>query len=389
MNKVIFFAFALSLMLTTNALADVKIKLLAKKKWTLVESENFKIITDISAKKARLTTEQLEKYRAFCAFFLNAKPQQSTGTKSTGTKSTGTKSTGTKNSDTKMILFMTDARRTWKGLGLPEEFVSIQLNRPGMPTRMFVDIKGFFGNSFRVANSGRSVVFNAIAQDSLNSAGIDERYPLWFRVGFAYYLATYTETSNRIVLGSLEAYTNRISAILNSGGGVTSFNSESLFARTTFNQKTSTGNSRQWLRQANRNYMHSFFTVHYLYADNTRREQLIDYLRAVISGQSQEQVFVTAFSMDYTELDKDLRQYVSGSSLSARAMDRQKVEALMALPVDESYKVSRIDDSEFFKYFAQAIIELDESTIPNQDKQSFLDAYKERYKPSTTEIELL
>ncbi|MFT6100901.1 MAG: hypothetical protein ACJAYF_003462, partial [Arenicella sp.] len=91
-------------MLTTNALADVKIKLLAKKKWTLVESENFKIITDISAKKARLTTEQLEKYRAFCAFFLNAKPQQSTGTKSTGTKSTGTKSTGTKNSDTKMIL---------------------------------------------------------------------------------------------------------------------------------------------------------------------------------------------------------------------------------------------------------------------------------------------
>jgi hypothetical protein len=135
--------------------------------------------------------------------------------------------------------------------------------------------------------------------------------------------------------------------------------------------------------------MHSFFTVHYLYADNTRREQLIDYLRAVISGQSQEQVFVTAFSMDYTELDKDLRQYVSGSSLSARAMDRQKVEALMALPVDESYKVSRIDDSEFFKYFAQAIIELDESTIPNQDKQSFLDAYKERYKPSTTEIEPL
>lgn len=374
MNKVKIFAFALSLMLTTNALADVKIKLLAKKKWTLVESENFKIITDISTKKARLTTEQLEKYRAFCAFFLNAKPQQSTGTKS---------------SDTKMILFMTDARRTWKGLGLPDEYVSVQLNRPGMPTRMFVDIKGFFGNSFRVANSGRSVVFNAIAQDSLNSAGIDERYPLWFRVGFAYYLATYTESSNRIVLGSLEAYTNRIRSILNSGGGVTSFDSESLFARTTFNQKASTGNSQQWLRQANRNYMHSFFTVHYLYADNTRREQLIDYLGAVISGQSQEQAFVAAFSMGYEELDKDLRQYVSGSSLFASAMDRQKVEALMALPVDESYKVSRIDDSEFFKYFAQAIIELDESTIPNQDKQSFLDAYKERYKPSTTEVEPL
>jgi hypothetical protein len=360
MNKGVFVALVLSFMVMSNALADVKIKLLAKKKWTVVESENFKVVTDISARKARLATEQLEKYRAFCAFFLNTKSQQS--------------------ADSKMTLFVTDSRRTWKGMGLPEEFVSIQLNRPGMPKRIFVDIKGFFGNSFRVANSGRSVVLNAIAQDSLTSAGVDERYPLWFRVGFAYYLATYTESSTSIVLGSVEAYSNRISAILNSGGGVTSFDSEALFARTTFSQKAVTGNNRKWLRQANRNYMHSFFTVHYLYADNARRQQLIDYLRAMASGQGQDQAFVASFYMDYSEFDNKLRQYVSGSNLFARAMDRQKVEKLIILPVDESYNVSRIDDSEFFKHFAQGIIELNESVISSQDKTSFLEAYKERYK---------
>jgi len=58
----------------SNALADVKSKLLAKKKWTVVESENFKIITNISVEKARVATEQLEKYRTFCVFFLNTKP---------------------------------------------------------------------------------------------------------------------------------------------------------------------------------------------------------------------------------------------------------------------------------------------------------------------------
>ena len=181
---------------------------------------------------------------------------------------------------------MTEPRRIWKGMGLAGEFVSVQLNRPGMPTRMFADIKGFFGYSFRVANSGRSVVLNAITQNSLNSAGIDEGYLHWFRVGFAYYLVTYTESSDRIVLGNVGAYRNRISAILNSGGGVTGFDSEALFARKTFNQKAVTGNNRKWVRQANRNYMYSFFTVRYLYADNTRRQRLIGYLRAVTLGQS-------------------------------------------------------------------------------------------------------
>lgn len=298
-----------------------------------------------------MVAEQIEKYRAFCAFFLNTKPRQSV--------------------NAKMTLFITDTRRTWKAMGLAGDLVSVQLNRTGMPARIFVDIKGFFGNSFRVANSGRSVVLNSIAQESLTSAGINEDYPLWFRVGFAYYLATYTESSNRIVLGSVAAYSSRIRAILNSGGGVTSFDSQALFARTTMNQRSVTGADRKWVRKVNQIYMYSFFTVHYLYAESARRQQLVDYLRAVTSGQTQDQAFAAAFSMDYAEFDKNLRQYVSGSSLSAQAMDRQKVEELMALPADESYKVSRIDDSEFFKQFAQSVIELPDSAISNQDKQSF------------------
>ncbi|MGK0374724.1 MAG: hypothetical protein ACJA2E_001196 [Arenicella sp.] len=362
MKKLISIALVLSLLMASSAFAKVKIKSLAKKKWTVVESQNFKVITDVSARKARLTVEQLEEYRAFCSFFLNIKANDD---------------------DAKLLLYVTDSRRTWKAMGLNDLYVSVHVKRPANSPQMFVDVKGFFGNNFKVANSGRSVVLNAVAQQLFTSAGLDQSYPLWFRTGFAYYLATYTESSDQIVLGSVEAYRYRYSTLFNQGGGLKSFNSKALLARKKLGQKAVRSSKAKSLRLANQEYMQSFFTVHYLYADNSRRKQMVDYLRAVVTGKSQDQAFSDAFSMSYEEFDKQLRRYVSGRSLSARAMDRKQIRESLIIPAAESYSVRSIDDTEFFKLFAQAIIELQEETISNQDKQSFINEYKERYKPET------
>lgn len=356
MIKVIVIAFALSILVAENASAEIKTKSLSKKKWTLVESNNFKIITDISAKKAQLTAQQLEKYRAFCEFFLGFKP-----------KDTGAK----------LVLYMTDSRRTWKAMGLSNELASVYVSRSGAPTRMFVDINGFFGNSFRKSNPGRAVVLNAVTSEIFRGAGIGAEYPLWFRTGFAYYISTYTESSNRIVLGSLEAYQNRYFSILNSAGDVSGFNTLALFARKVVSKKLAGTSTEQWLRQTNRYYMESFLTIHYLYADNERREQMVKYLNAVISGQAPDQAFRSAFTMSYTEFDKQMKRYAAGSKLLARSMDREKIQALLSLP--ESYAVSSIDTAEFFKYFAQGILEIGESSISSEDKQSFLKMYNETY----------
>jgi hypothetical protein len=368
MKRAITVALLLSLLMASSAFAKVKIKSLAKKKWTVVESENFKIVTDVSVKKARLTAQQLEEYRAFCSFFLNIKA---------------------KNNDLKLILFMTDSRRTWRAMGLNDQYVSVQVHRAGTATRMFVDIKGFFGNNFKVANSGRAVVLNSVAQQLLSSAGLDQSYPHWFRSGYAYYLATYAKSSDQIVLGSVEAYRDRYSALFNQAGGLKSFDSKEIFSRKNFIQKAPGSNKNRYLRQVNRNYMESFFTVHYLYADSGRRQQMVNYLLAVVAGQSEDQAFTDAFSMSYKEFDKELRKYISGSNLSAIALDREKVRESMIIPTADSYSVSSIDDAEFFRQFAQAVIEMGEDFIPSKDKQSFLSDYKERYKPVTTDAPAL
>ena len=134
---------------------------------------------------------------------------------------------------------------------------------------------------------------------------------------------------------------------------------------------------KAFLRNANRYYMQSFLTIHYLYGDDHRRLQLIDYLKATVSGHSQDEAFEYAFSQSYKEFDKELKRYVSGKSLYARAMDKGKVMEYLTLP--EPYLVSSIDDADFFKHFSRGIIELGETSISNSDKQSFIKEYNQRY----------
>lgn len=356
MKKVILLAFALLFLVTANASAEVKIKSLAKKKWTLVESDNFRVITDLSPKKARLTTEQLEKFRAFAALWLNKKVDQNVS---------------------KMVLFITDRSSTWASMGLNKDWVSLYASRTGVDTQMFVNVKGFFGRSFRNANSGRAVVLNTVAQELFNNVGIGAEYPKWFKTGFAYYLATYTEPGKKIMLGSLEAYNNRLYSLMNQAGGVIRFDSEELFSRKKSIQLGPDKSRNQWLRESNRFYMQSFLMIHYLYSDNKLRGQMFDYLRVVVSGVSAADAMEQAFSKSFDELDKDLRKYAAGSRLSARVMLKTQVEELMTLP--SSYEVSRIDDAQFFEFFAKAVLELGETGLSNQDKQSFLKAYQQRY----------
>lgn len=366
MKKIFLFAFVLLFLVTTNASAEVKIKSLAKKKWTLVESDNFRIITDLPSKKARLTAEQLEKFRAFATLWLNKKADENTS---------------------KMVLFMTDRSSTWASMGLNKDWVSLYASRTDIGTQMFVNVKGFFGRSFRKANSGRTVVLNTVTQDLFRNVGIGAAYPDWFKTGFAYYLATYTEPDEKIMLGSIEAYSGRIHSLMNQAGGIIRFDSEALFSRKKNIQRGAGQSRSQWLREANRFYMQSFFTIHYLYSDNKLRGQMFDYLNAVVSGATEADAMALVFSKSFKEFDRELRKYASGSRLSVRVMPKTEVEKLMALP--SSYEVSRISEMQFFEYFAKAVLELGETSMSNQDKQSFLNAYKRRYPSKTNTTPML
>lgn len=356
MKKSLLLTFAVLLLLSANVSAEIKLTSLAKKKWTLVESDNFKIITDLPAKKAKLTAEQLEKYRAFCALWLNITPNENTS---------------------KMVMFLTQKSSTWKAMGIDKDWVSLYSHREGIAAQMFVNVKGLFGSSFRNSNSGRAVVLNAIAKDMFSNAGLDNKFPLWFRTGFAFYLATYAEPGDKVVLGSVAAYEQRISSVFNTGGGMTSFDSKELLSRKKNDRRVDSRSNPQRLRDVNRFYMQSFLTIHYLHSSNELRKQMFTYLKLVVSGGSEEEAAKAAFSKSFQELDKDLRKYAAGSRLTARVMEKQQIESLLTLP--ESYQVSSIDDAQFFEYYAKALLELSESSVTNKDKQKFLKEYKKRY----------
>jgi hypothetical protein len=356
MKKSLMLTFAVLLLLSANVSAEIKLKSLAKKKWTLVESDNFEIITDLPAKKAKLTAEQLEKYRAFCALWLNITPNENTS---------------------KMVMFLTKKSSTWKAMGIDENWVSLYSHREGIAPQMFVNVKGLFGRSFQNSNSGRAVVLNAIANDMFSNAGLDNKFPLWFRTGFGFYLATYAEPGDKVVLGSIAAYEHRIYSVFNAGGGMASFDSQELMLRKKNDRRIDSRSNPQRLRDLNRFYMHSFLIIHYLHSSNELRKQMFTYLRLVVSGVREEEAVKEAFSKSFEELDKDLRKYAAGSRLTARVMQKQQIESLLTLP--ESYQVSAIDDAIFFEYYAKALLELSESSVSNKDKQAFLKDYKKRY----------
>ena len=358
MKKVIlsfvFFAFSFA----SLAYADINMKSLAKKKWKRVETANFVIISDISAKKVRTTAEQLERFQAFSAFFLNIKVPE-------------------KSVEQKALLYVTDKRATWKSFGLDKDLVSVFASNARGETVMFADVNGFFGGSFRKSNSGRAVLLKALALKLFSDAGLnDSNYPLWFRQGFAFYLASYSEPKNSILLGSVEPYKNRISSLFTRTGALASFDTKNLFARKKRPEYIS-GSRASWLTRVNRFYMESFLTLHYLYADNDRRSKMVAYLKAIQAGQDQDDAFNSAFELSYTEFNSNIRSYLNGSSMLARSMDREQVMKLVELP--DEFSSERIDDAQFFKLFAGSILGLSNNSIDNESKQKFFKDYTVNY----------
>lgn len=355
-----------ALFVSITVSAEVKIKALAKKQWSEAETANYLLISDLPVKKVRIAAEQLERYRAFCKFFLNIKTER----------------LERKN---KTVLYLTEKRSTWRQMGLNENSVGIYNLGGAGRNRIFVDVKGLFGKSFGRDSKGRSSVLNALTKELFAEAGFRETFPAWFRTGFAYYLASYSEPKDTIMLGSVEPYKNRLSSIFNSAGAIISFNSKELFARK--NAPKRLGLSRNaWLKKVNRYYMQSFLTIHYLYADNDRRGQLVSYLRAIESGHTADKSFEDAFKLSYTQFDRDLRAYLTSSRLSARVMNRDQVLALMTIPSE--FSSVTLDEASFFKQFVKDITELGEGSIPSSDKQKFIKEYKSTY-PELLETDLV
>jgi len=261
-------------------------------------------------------------------------------------------------------------------MGISKDRVSI-FRRSLDSSTMFVNVNGFFGSSFKNPNAGRAVVLNAITHDLFSQVGMDTKYPLWFRTGFAYYLASYSEPKNNIMLGDVTAYSARLSSMLSRSGRVKKFDASMVFSRKKDIEKTSGTSRGTWLRNTNNFYMSSFLVVHYLYADDSRRRKLVTLLEKLIDGESHESAFESAFLTSYAQFDDEMHQYITARSLNARVWNRDAIKERLNL--NSEYQVSQLESIDFFRKFARSINDFDGQTFPQEIKSKLVKDLKIAY----------
>lgn len=336
----------------------VKYKTLDKKRWTLTESPNFRIVSDVKPKKVRKVIEELERFRAFSELLM-------------GIKVSTTKE--------KSLLTLTKNRMTWKALGLPNSAVSYTWAHAQQGTQIFADVNGLSSTSLEQINSGRATIFHALAFQLFQEASVYQRVPFWYSQGFARYLSGYNESKDVVAIGGLDAMRGRLRILFSANGHFKPVNIIDVMSRKSYKQKVT---GEELSRQKRMRFdAQAFVIVHYFYADDARRKQLSDFIGTMKSGKSTETRMVEAFGQTPEELSSEITKYaISGTK--AIAYNRDQIESILKLPTDEKYQQSSLSPQAFWPIVYPAIINLSDEVLPYKHKKALYETVKQ-YLPKT------
>jgi hypothetical protein len=345
-----------------NAQAEpFNFKYIDKQKWHQLETEHYSIFANLRPKGLEDAGRQLEKYRAFSRLFLVTDPSGAAR-------------------GAKTRLFLTNSDKTWKSLGLPKTTVSVYQTIPGVGAIIFARTNGFFGSQgLKRPNEGRAILLSAIASEMLASEGLTKTLPSWFITGFSFYLATYSEPKEGIMLGDPTAHRNRIYGLTNRLGHMGGLDTAELF-RPAFkpnNDPSGSTSRRKKIKNSNSFYMRSFVAVHYFYADKDRRAQMFDYLAKIETGEDYTNAFEEVFEYGFEELDKRLFKYITSRHMLARVYAYEAIEPLLDVP--EQSKLNPISSKEFFKKLLPTFSIMSDTLFAPEDKKALLVKIKEKY----------
>ena len=341
--------------------APVKHKSLDRKRWTLTESPNFRIVSDAKPKQVMKVAEQLERFRAFSVLLMGIDSAVS---------------------EDKSQLIITKTRGTWRALGLPNDFVSYTQPFQGRGANIFADIDGFTGTSLKKSNTGRAVVFHSLGLALLIDLGLRDKLPLWYFKGFAHYLSGYAEPKNVITIGSLEAMRGRLQGLFSHDGHFKNINVVSLMSRTSYTSRVSGKELSR--KQRLKIDAEAFVMVHYFYGDPLRQKQLSTYIESRNSGKDIEMRIFEAFEMNPKELSIAISAYAR-SKMKVPAYDRGQIEKLLQLPAVESYQQSKLTSAEFWPIVYSSIVRLPNHIVSHAHKKELNEAVNQ-YLPKVESL---
>ncbi len=271
----------------------------ARVQWSMVETDNFAVLTDGSPRRAEAVASNLEALHSVLA---NIAARERKGPKT--------------------LVYAFERAKTFERYS---------------PYQDAGSVAGFFTNSLLrnyisidLSKDQRgSTVYHELLHEfaATNFPGV----PLWFNEGLAEYYSTFTVAGSTAEVGRVVGQHIRWLRM-----------NDLLPVRMLFDVRTDSPAYNEGMRRGIF-YAQSWAAVHYLLSSNERAAQLRGFLSGLDRGESAEVAFGAAFDINFEQFDKELVRYVDGrsfqfSKLSIDAADLElktrrmsRIEALSRL----------------------------------------------------------
>lgn len=310
--------------------AGVDVQTLDNSNWVKVESDNFVVMTDATNQKARMMVAELERFHRFMTPLIGE--IQTTADK--------------------VPLILAKTPVTYGALGIPRGYAGIFSYTPAGEYSIFANVGGFTRENDGRRNWGRSIVLHEIVHLLIRQSPLGAQVPPWFDEGAAEYFSTYVEDGGNVLLGNVKFAQDRMRSMLRPHSRLedldkTVIDTENLFKtpKTALGVTASSTSERQ--KFLDEFYVRSLAVVHYLNADDGRRQQLVDYFDLILAGYSVNEAFSQAFQMEFSQLDELVEEYIQGEHMVTRVfpIGGRDITPLESLPVVS--KLPRRDAMEF------------------------------------------
>ncbi|WGO99618.1 hypothetical protein QFX18_06015 [Saccharophagus degradans] len=353
------------LFISPLCLAKIELEKLVKDDWIEVKTDNFTVVTDMKAKKARKLVNDLEQFRYFITVTLGKELA----------------------SDTPLVVLAISSRKNFKRLDLPEMWAGVF--QTGIRGDMAIANVTNYSSSKKNKSWGNQVLMHEYVHFAARSISSGSFYPLWYNEGVAEYLATFRLEGNGkfVTIGSMDVIGNRMYAIQNrAGSGFEKVDVEDLFKTTRINMSWRRHESGKQKRKdgetASKFYARAMITYHYLKSSVELGDQLGKYLQYINQGKPVDEAFSRSFNVTYEEMDDAIYSYMNGRYVKYIKLDVEKIG--IDLPTVEPV-VKKLNPADMYVYLARSTLRFSSYSLAEKDEVLQL---AQRHNPTSVDLKL-
>ena len=313
------FVITVLLIFVCHCAVALEIEKLANDDWIAVKSDNFTIITDLSAEKGTFLARDLEAYRYFSVQMMGLKLLPVVKP---------------------LTVIAISGNSNFKYLGLPENWAGVfALNDDGYAALANVSD---YKTNLKTQTFARQVLFHEYNHFLVRFTARSLKVPMWYDEGMAEYMGTFKVDNEKVFLGDPTPIMFRAYDLFTDVGQL-KLDSEKLLKTKSLPLKSKAAKDKD---DVGKFYAQAFFLIHYFNSSVELRTNLGKYINYLNDGLSEDQALDKAFGMTYEDLNKAAKKYLNGR-LKMRVLSKK--EGNLNFP-EFAIKTEPIKKAEFYAY---------------------------------------